>query len=402
MTNKSLLELYEMHEGKVSDKWLRYLSEYDRLLSRFRSQAVSLLEIGVQNGGSLEIWSGYLPAASAIVGCDINPDCTELRFDDPRIGVFVGDANSDQAQEFVQSRSPLLDIIIDDGSHTSADIIRSFARYFPLVADGGVYIAEDLHCSYWGEFGGGLFAPLSSIAFFKSLVDSVNYDHWGLVRDRVSILNGFISEYDLALTAETLAQIHSIEFFDSVCVIRKEKPSHNGLGIRFVAGLDESVQPGLPKGEVCLAYVQATNFWSALERSPSEQFVAQLEEIAELNQSVTDKQAEIDGLNQTVLASEKEADDLDFAVSESQGEIVELTRALTDRDLIIESIGLRIGEFETSVKSYQNSLTDRDLIIESLGLRIGEFETSVKSYQNSLSWRITRPFRWIGGLFSAK
>ena len=75
---KSLFELYREHQGKVSDKWSIYLSEYDRLFSIYRDQPIRMLEIGVQNGGSLEIWSKYFPDAHVLVGCDINPDCAKF------------------------------------------------------------------------------------------------------------------------------------------------------------------------------------------------------------------------------------------------------------------------------------------------------------------------------------
>lgn len=48
---RSLAELYNEHEGKVSDKWALYLREYDRLFLPYRESSISLLEIGTQNGG---------------------------------------------------------------------------------------------------------------------------------------------------------------------------------------------------------------------------------------------------------------------------------------------------------------------------------------------------------------
>ena len=48
---RSLAELYNQHEGKTSDKWELYLREYYRLLSPYRESSISLLEIGIQNGG---------------------------------------------------------------------------------------------------------------------------------------------------------------------------------------------------------------------------------------------------------------------------------------------------------------------------------------------------------------
>jgi hypothetical protein len=131
MTKQTLEQLYAEHSGKVSDKWSIYLTEYDRIFNEYRDKPVRLLEIGIQNGGSLEIWSKFFPGAQKLVGCDINPDCARLIYDDLRIAVVVGDANTDAVQATVLQHSPVFDVIIDDGSHRSSDIVKSFARYFP-------------------------------------------------------------------------------------------------------------------------------------------------------------------------------------------------------------------------------------------------------------------------------
>lgn len=244
MTESTLKRLYTDHRGKVSDRWSLYLTEYDRLLAGFRDKPIALLEIGIQNGGSLEIWSAFFPVARQLVGCDINPDCGQLVFDDPRIAIVIGEADSAEAQQEVLGHAPRLDVVIDDGSHRSSDIARTFARYFPFVEDGGVFIVEDLHCSYWQEFEGGLFDPSSSIAFFKQLADVVNHEHWGVREPPSSVLKPFFEKYQLQMTDVELQHVHSIEFINSMCVVRKQKPERNRLGPRFIAGKVASVVPG--------------------------------------------------------------------------------------------------------------------------------------------------------------
>ena len=64
MNDKTLKQIYVEHTGKVSDKWSIYLSEYDRILSEYRHKPLCMLEIGIQNGGSLEIWSKYFTNVS--------------------------------------------------------------------------------------------------------------------------------------------------------------------------------------------------------------------------------------------------------------------------------------------------------------------------------------------------
>src|SRR5689334_21567988 len=149
---KTLEQLYGGHRGKLCDKWSLYLTEFDRLFASYRNRPIRLLEIGVQNGGSLEIWDKYFPSVVKIIGCDIDQRCAELRYRSARIAVVIGNANSDECEGKILQYAPNFDIIIDDGSHQSSDIVRSFARYFPHLKDDGTYVAEDLHCSYWDNF----------------------------------------------------------------------------------------------------------------------------------------------------------------------------------------------------------------------------------------------------------
>ena len=71
------------------------------------------------------------------------------------------------------------DIIIDDGSHQSKHIIKSFNFLFPYLNTNGIYVIEDLQTSYIPRFGGSrinLKKKLSSMNFLKSLTDSINYE----------------------------------------------------------------------------------------------------------------------------------------------------------------------------------------------------------------------------------
>jgi hypothetical protein len=94
-----LLSLYSSHEGKLSDRWSSYLTHYSRILEPWRTRRVRLLEIGIQNGGSLELWSRFFPQPALLVGCDIDPKCASLRYDDRRIKVVVADASSEEARQ---------------------------------------------------------------------------------------------------------------------------------------------------------------------------------------------------------------------------------------------------------------------------------------------------------------
>lgn len=307
---KSLLDLYGAHQGKVSVKWLIYLTEYDRLFSAFREQSVRMLEIGVQNGGSLEIWSKYFPNAQILVGCDVNSDCSKLSYDDPRIKLVIGDINTDAVEKEILNHSKSLDLIIDDGSHSSGDIVKSFTRYFRHLNEGGLFVVEDLHCSYWREYEGGLYYPYSSMAFFKRLADVVNHEHWGIGKTRRQLLQGFSKNFSIEFNESELEDIHSIEFFNSVCVVRKRQAWSNVLGERFTAGQLEFVVPGhLRLSGISQAPSQASNEWAVMIQAPEEAW-------KQLAAELSDRDGQIVSLNQAVVERDRQIANLVSAVNE--------------------------------------------------------------------------------------
>jgi GT2 family glycosyltransferase len=338
MSEKKLQQIYAEHTGRVSDKWSLFLTEYDRLFDVYRYKPVRLLEIGIQNGGSLEIWSKYFSTASALIGCDINPNCANLSFDDSSICVIIGDANAPDVCERVFQRSPYFDIIIDDGSHMSSDIIKSFALYFPRLAEGGLFIAEDLHCSYWSQFEGGLFDPYSSISFFKLLADVINYEHWGIPWARVDILRSIFTKYGCEVDVGTLSQVHSVEFINSMCVVRKAKTADNGLGRRVISGLIEQVLPGHMglHGQPVLHFDQTNNPYT--------------------------------------IPLDVVIQPMGLALWHAQQQIVSLSHTLGEREQHIVSLSHTLAEREQQIASiYQ----------------------IVKNYEDSTSWWLTKPFRLV-------
>lgn len=238
--SNTLKELYSDHTGLVSDKWELYLTEYDVLFAPYRRLEINMLEIGVQNGGSLEIWAKYFSTARRIVGCDINPLCRNISFASDAIRFVPGDINDIETLAAIQEHASKFDIIIDDGSHVSSDIIHTFSILFPLLAENGTYVIEDLHCSYWSRFEGGLTAKKSAISFLKKLIDVVNFEHWGMSGTRQDILAQFDAR---ALSEEDLAMIHSVSFSNSLCIITKRSEEHTALGRRWVVGEVENVAP---------------------------------------------------------------------------------------------------------------------------------------------------------------
>jgi len=134
----TVIQLYSEHQGYVSDKWSSYLPVYDRWFAGFQNAPIRLLEVGVQNGGSLQIWAKDFAKAMKIVGCDINPKCAQLEFDDPCVRLVLGDVKALAVREQILAHSEVYDIIIDDGSHKNADIIKTFKHFNARLAPGGM------------------------------------------------------------------------------------------------------------------------------------------------------------------------------------------------------------------------------------------------------------------------
>lgn len=237
----NLLQIYSNHKGKVSDKWLLYLYVYDQLMQTSREKPINLLEIGVQNGGSLEIWAKYFANAKNIVGCDILSKCKKLKFADSRIKLVIGDVNNKAVLAKINQVCNRYDFIIDDGSHKSSDIIKTFFKLWPRLIDGGAYVIEDLHCSYWPKFSGGFLYRFSSISFIKCLIDIINHEYWGNELTRLDLLKEFSRKFSLDLREEDLTNIQSIKLLNSICIITKASNETNHLGKRIIAGKDFSI-----------------------------------------------------------------------------------------------------------------------------------------------------------------
>lgn len=106
-----------------------------------------LLEIGVMDGASLRMWRDFYPDAQ-IIGVDIErrqpvEGCTVIR----------GDATRRPFLHSVYAKVGPFDVIVDDGSHLTSHQQATFSMlYGPALKDGGLYIIEDLHTSFWPNY----------------------------------------------------------------------------------------------------------------------------------------------------------------------------------------------------------------------------------------------------------
>ena len=119
MLHPTFSDAFCAHKGNIADKWEGYLAVYDEILERKRSRCIDFLEVGVNNGGSLEVFAEYFYKARSITGVDVNPLCSKIPFDDSRVSVIIGNSNDEQTRHVLEKRAESYDLILDDGSHQS-------------------------------------------------------------------------------------------------------------------------------------------------------------------------------------------------------------------------------------------------------------------------------------------
>ena len=199
-------------------KWLHYIPVYESVLSCWRNRPLRFLEIGVDRGGSLDTWSRYLGPEATIVGIDINPWCA--RFDDPTHGrhVRIGGQQDPGFLRSVVAEFGPFDVILDDGSHRPSHMNASFAHLFDgALVPEGTYMVEDLQTNYWLGFRD---AKVSFVDLAAGLVDAMHAQYW----DMSSETEFRVGSPDRAMSVEVprIAKlVRSVEFFDSIVVIRK-------------------------------------------------------------------------------------------------------------------------------------------------------------------------------------
>lgn len=178
-----------------------YLRHYERLFAPFRDEPITLLEIGVADGGSLCIWEDYFPRAS-IVGMDIRESCRKHAGGRRIIEIASQDDEAALTRLGNQYRPQ---IIIDDGSHRADHILTSFSTLFPWLRAGEIYIVEDLamHIGPGAERMRGSAAETPQAYFLR-------------------LANAVACPGDSAFDHRIFGPTESVEFFYCVAVIRKK------------------------------------------------------------------------------------------------------------------------------------------------------------------------------------
>ena len=175
MTKESNLNSSRSYEAftfspEPSYKHTTYFQAYDVLLGKYCGQEVTIVEIGILNGGSLFMWREFFGPQARIIGIDLNPEAK--KWEEFGFEIFTGSQQDPVFwNEFCQQVGKV-DIVIDDGGHTYPQQIITSECVLDNINDGGVLIVEDTHTSYMNGFGDKKMSFLNYVIQFIHKINS--------------------------------------------------------------------------------------------------------------------------------------------------------------------------------------------------------------------------------------
>ena len=200
--NLKLIDLFDSSNNN-SIKWKKYFSVYEKLFKKYKNKKITFVEIGVLDGGSLEIWKKYFGIESRIIGIDNNPECK--KFENKDYEIHIGSQSDPIFWKNFFNKIGNIDIILDDGGHTNDQQIITLAESIKFINDDGLIVVEDVHSSYQKHYGNPY--RYSFINFAKKTIDDVNSTFPDIKNFNYSLNN----------------KIYSIEFFESIVAFKIDK-----------------------------------------------------------------------------------------------------------------------------------------------------------------------------------
>lgn len=141
-------------ENRHMAKPALYLELYGQYLKPYFDQEAVLLELGIFEGHSLELFAQML-AKSLIIGVDKN--VCKRQYSTDRIIAYQGSQDDPRLFQriMLDNRLEQFDVIIDDCSHIGGLTLASFNILISHLRPGGIYVIEDWGTGYWPKYPGG-------------------------------------------------------------------------------------------------------------------------------------------------------------------------------------------------------------------------------------------------------
>lgn len=151
--NAHLIANFDLPGGTDKQAIHSYGPVYEYLMTDLINSAkpTTIMEVGVQHGGSMLLWHDLCPN-SHIIGLDVqdivHPSIWE-RMESSRYTFFLEDAYTKDAVGKVKAISGGIDFAIDDGPHSLASQCAFLEMYLPLLKKGGIAVVEDIQDRSW-------------------------------------------------------------------------------------------------------------------------------------------------------------------------------------------------------------------------------------------------------------
>lgn len=159
-----------------------YTPIYESYLIELRNKPITIFEIGVggyqykdRGGESLKMWHEYFPQAK-ILGIDVYE---KEGMNNDRTFIVKGSQDNHDFLKHCVETFGVPDLIVDDASHICSLTIRAFEILFPLLAPGGLYFCEDIHTSFWPDYGGNPdpnTGDVTTLKYFQRLTPQLSHD----------------------------------------------------------------------------------------------------------------------------------------------------------------------------------------------------------------------------------
>ena len=154
-----------------SGKHTSYFDTYEEILSPFRNKEITLVEVGINNGGSLFMWKEFLGNKCRVIGIDNNPKCKQLQNDG--FDIHIGNQADPAFWKDFFLKVGKIDILIDDGGHTNLQQAVTINSAVENINDDGLIIVEDTHTSYLKKYGNPSKYSFKNLIF--QYIDRINY-----------------------------------------------------------------------------------------------------------------------------------------------------------------------------------------------------------------------------------
>ena len=193
---------------KNSCKWNNYFEIHEKHLNKFVSKSPKVLEIGIFEGGSLEMWAKYFGEGTKVVGVDIDPKFLEHKYDYD-VEIVIGDQGNPEFWNNFHTTHEGFDFILDDGGHTMDQQITTLEKCWPLLNEGGIIMIEDIHTSYHAHYGSE--GPTNFVRYVgDNLIHMPMHQHWHRSQTDERICDIF-------------RDLHSFTIYNGIVVFEKRK-----------------------------------------------------------------------------------------------------------------------------------------------------------------------------------